>query len=79
MSKRKISGNVLKAYWIQDVMEEMKKKGTVGALHKMLGIKEGEKIPLGMLEKSAKEKGKLGQRARFALNMRKLQKNKKGR
>jgi lipopolysaccharide export system protein LptA len=48
-----------------------------GALHKQLGIPEGEKIPLKVLEKAAKAKGKLGQRARFALTLRKLVKRKR--
>ena len=42
-----------------------------GALHEMLGIPQGQKIPLARLQKAAKAKGKLGQRARFAENVRK--------
>ena len=41
-----------------------------GALRKSLGIKKGEKIPLSKLNKAAKAKGKLGQRARFAKTLR---------
>ncbi len=37
-----------------------------GALHKELGVKEGEKIPEAKLEAAAKKGGKLGERARFA-------------
>lgn len=37
-----------------------------GALHKMLGIKPGKTIPPTVLAKAAKAPGKLGQRARFA-------------
>lgn len=37
-----------------------------GALHKELGVPQGEKIPAGKLEAAAKKGGKLGQRARFA-------------
>ncbi len=37
-----------------------------GALHKELGVPEGEKIPEKKLEAAAQKGGKLGQRARFA-------------
>jgi hypothetical protein len=37
-----------------------------GALHKEMGIPEGEKIPAGKLAKAAQAGGKLGQRARLA-------------
>lgn len=37
-----------------------------GALHKQLGVPQGKKIPAGTLNKAAKSKGKLGQRARLA-------------
>lgn len=37
-----------------------------GALHRELGVPQGKKIPEKMLEKAAKAPGKLGQRARFA-------------
>jgi hypothetical protein len=50
--------------WIQKV--HLKK----GALHHMLGVPEGENIPLGLLKEAAKEAGKLGHRARMALTMR---------
>jgi len=36
------------------------------ALRKELGVKKGEKIPKKKLEKAAKAKGKLGERARLA-------------
>lgn len=45
-----------------------------GALHEMLGVPEDEKIPEGKLEEAAKAKGKLGQRARLALTLKKLRK-----
>lgn len=54
--------------WIQKAT----KKGKRGALHRQLGIPEGDKIPLSVLRKAAKAKGKLGRRARFALVLRKL-------
>jgi hypothetical protein len=37
-----------------------------GALHKQLGVPQGQKIPEAKLEKAAQAGGKLGQRARFA-------------
>ena len=44
-----------------------------GALRAQMGVKKGKKIPRKRLEAAAKKPGKLGQRARFALNMRKVQ------
>jgi len=46
--------------WIQNM--HMKK----GALHKELGVPEGEKIPKAKLKKAAKKGGKEGKRARLA-------------
>lgn len=43
-----------------------------GALHRQLGIPEGQRIPLRTLERAARAPGKLGERARFALNLRRL-------
>lgn len=43
-----------------------------GALHAMLGVPQGQKIPEKRLATAAKAKGKLGQRARFAENVRGL-------
>jgi hypothetical protein len=43
-----------------------------GSLRKALKIKKGEKIPLDKLNKAAKAPGKLGQRARFAKTLRKI-------
>lgn len=37
-----------------------------GALHRQLGVPQGQKIPQAKLEKAAHAGGKLGQRARFA-------------
>jgi len=45
-----------------------------GALRKSLGIKKGEKIPVSKLNAAAKKKGKLGQRARLAKTLRKMNK-----
>lgn len=45
---------------------------TKGALRKQLGVKEGETIPVAKLRAAAKKGGKLGQRARLAITLRKL-------
>lgn len=50
-----------------------------GALHKDLGVPEGEKIPADKLAKAAKKKGKVGQRARLALTFRRMKRNPKKR
>ena len=47
-----------------------------GALRKQLGVKKGQTIPVSKLQAAAKKKGKLGQRARFALMLRGLSKKK---
>jgi len=43
-----------------------------GALRKALGVKKGEKIPKKKLDAAAKKKGKLGQRARLAKTLAKM-------
>ncbi len=43
-----------------------------GALHRMLKIPLGKKIPLAVLRRASRAPGLLGKRARFALNVRKL-------
>lgn len=45
-----------------------------GALHRDLGVKSGKKIPATLLEKAAKKGGKVGQRARFAMTLKRLRK-----
>lgn len=37
-----------------------------GALHRDLGVPQGQKIPAGKLAAAAKKPGKVGQRARLA-------------
>lgn len=54
--------------WIQGAI---KKKGS---LRKELGVKKGEKIPAKKLSAASKKKGKLGQRARLAMTLKKLRK-----
>jgi hypothetical protein len=49
-----------KANWIAGAIKNK------GALHKQLGVPEGEKIPAKKLAKAADKPGKLGQRARLA-------------
>ena len=46
--------------WIQGAIKHP------GALHRQLGVPEGEKIPAKKLAKAASAGGKLGQRARLA-------------
>lgn len=43
-----------------------------GALHRELGVPEGQKIPESKIKEAAKKGGKLGQRARFAETLEKL-------
>jgi len=43
-----------------------------GALHRQLGVPQGQKIPAGKLAAAAKKGGKIGQRARFAQTLKKL-------
>ena len=55
-----------KKNWIQGAIKKP------GALRKSLGIKKGQKIPLKKLKAAAKKSGKLGQRARLAITLRRL-------
>jgi len=50
--------------WIQGAIKKP------GALHKELGVPEGEKIPASKLKAAAKKGGKEGQRARLAMTLR---------
>jgi hypothetical protein len=45
-----------------------------GALHKQMGVPEGQKIPAGKLKAAAAKGGKLGQRARLAETLKGLHK-----
>lgn len=62
-SKKKSSGK-----WMQAAVKRP------GQLHRDLGVPKGKKIPVSKLRAAAKRKGKVGQRARFALNARKINK-----
>ena len=44
--------------------------GNPGSLHKQLGIKQGKKIPIKILNAAAKKGGLLGKRARLAKTLR---------
>lgn len=57
-----------KMKWIQQAIKKP------GALSKQLGVPEEKNIPMGKLKAAAKAKGKLGQRARFAMTLRKFKK-----
>jgi len=57
-----------KKKWIQEI--GMKK----GALHKKLGVPEGEKIPVSKLKSNEHAKGKLGKEVRLAETLKKLKK-----
>ena len=46
-----------------------------GQLHKDLGVPQGQKIPASKIEAAAKQKGKVGQRARFAKTLKGLRKS----
>ena len=50
-------------HWIQGAVKHP------GALHRELGVPQGQKIPAKKLAAAAKAGGKLGQRARFAENV----------
>ncbi len=54
--------------WIQGM--KMKK----GALHKQMGVPQGEKIPVSRLKAAAAKGGTLGKRARLALTFRGMKK-----
>ena len=52
--------------WIQKAIKKP------GALRASMGVKKGETIPAAKLAKAAKAPGKMGQRARFAMTLKKL-------
>lgn len=57
--------------WIQKAIDPSKK----GSLKKALGVKKDEKIPETKLKSASKKGGKLGQKARLAMTLRKLKEN----
>jgi hypothetical protein len=54
------------ANWIKGAIKKP------GALRQQLGVAKGKKIPPALLAKAAKSKGKLGQRARLAQTLGKM-------
>lgn len=54
------------AKWIQKAVKHP------GALHKDLGVPQGQKIPPKQLAAAAKKPGKVGQRARLAETLKKF-------
>lgn len=58
-----------KRLWIQSAIKHP------GALHRDLGIPQGQRIPISTLNTTAKRKGTVGRRARLALTLRKLRKH----
>lgn len=64
-----------KKNWIKGALKHHHK----GSLHRELHVPLGEKLPLPFLRLAAHAPGKVGQRARFALSMRKMQTKRKRR
>lgn len=54
--------------WIKGAINPKHK----GLLHKMLGVAMDKRIPAKKLAAAAKKKGKLGQRARLAMTLKKM-------
>lgn len=48
-----------------------------GALHADLGVPQGKTIPVAALDSAAQQPGKVGERARFAKTLRKMNKKRK--
>jgi hypothetical protein len=55
--------------WIQKAIRKP------GALHKDLGVPEGEPIPVGALKEAAKGNSRTAKRARLAMTLRKFSKH----
>lgn len=71
LGKMQTGGKVSKAEggkWIQKAIKKP------GALRKQLGAKPGKPIPAGKLKAAAKKSGKIGQRARLAITLKKMKK-----
>ena len=52
--------------WIQKAIKKP------GALRKSMGVKKGQTIPASKLKAASKKGGKLGQRARLAITLKKM-------
>ena len=59
-----------KKKWIQEAIKKP------GALRKQLGVKAGKTISSKKLQAASKKGGKIGQRARLAMTLKKLRKRK---
>jgi len=80
MATKKKTGR--KKKWMQEVRQQMEKKGTVGALRRQAareGALKGGKIDINWLRRKAKQGGVIGKRARLALIFRRYAGKKKGR
>jgi hypothetical protein len=76
--KRKLKVHVAgKKKWAQKSVARMKKKGTVGSLHKALGVPKGKKIPASKMRAALKKGGKIAKKAQWAVNMNKNRKSKR--
>lgn len=53
-------------HWIKSAIKKP------GQLHRDLGVPQGQKIPADKLRAAAKRPGKVGQRARLALTLKKM-------
>ena len=59
-----------KKKWISKARKKMERKGTVGSLHRALGVPAGEKIPASKLAKAKRSKNPaLRRKANFAANV----------
>lgn len=66
--KKKMAKMAKGGSWIKGAIKKP------GALREQLGVKKGEKIPKAKLAAAAKKGGKLGQRARLAITLGKMNK-----
>ena len=58
--------------WIQKATNKMEKKGTVGSLHRALGVPEGKKIPPAKLSAAKNSSSAaIRKKANFAANVNK--------
>lgn len=71
MAKQKQKTRKRKTNWIADATKNK------GALHRQLGVPEGQKIPAAEIKAAAKKGGKLGARARLAQTLKRMPKKKK--
>jgi hypothetical protein len=58
--------------WIQKATDKMEKKGTVGSLHRALGVPEGKKIPSAKMAAAKNSSSPaIRKKANFAINVNK--------